>query len=614
MLTELSPEQLLDAILQAEKKITSKKELLNNLNVYPVPDGDTGTNMSLTLKEIAKELRKKKDYTLSELAEVLGEASLMGARGNSGVILSQFIGGFSQTIQSKEFISRHTLLKAFQNGTKEAYDSVSDPVEGTILTIMKAATKEIEKKSDHEDILKILASSIHSSQETLRKTPDMLQKLKDAGVVDAGGAGFAYFLEGIYESLHKGEESSITATDDFISPRLARVWQESYGPFGSGGFRSFLDFNWQAVKHFLTNFEWLSKRFWSIFSMGKNAISMKKAVTLTKRLGNQLKWQNIKKTNTSIFKLLRVWHQTPEERYCMEVILENVSNSPKQIRSKLENKCSSLIIAKKGRYTKIHLHSIDEARSKKLLTQFGKVIQFKSDDIHKQHKEFISKKFEVIEEKGSHCLIVVNGKGFKQLYESFDGIETIDGSDTMNPSVSDFLKALTKIEEHNIIIIPNNDNTYLSADNAGKKSDKNVTVLKTTDQAQGLTALLNFNKSSTITDNMNMMENALNLLTTCLISKSTKDTTIGKVKVQQGSYIALNNKKIISHGAQMKNVILDALKSLIETKQLITLYYGNDSTKQEAEIMKRQIQKIFGKEVQLYNGGQPHYYYLITLE
>lgn len=618
MITSIDTKQLQEIFIQAEKAVTAKKELLNNLNVYPVPDGDTGTNMSLTLKEIINSLDNSKKYDLKELCEIVGESSLMGARGNSGVILSQFIGGFCDTLKSKKKIDKKLLLEAFQQGTKEAYESVSTPVEGTILTVMNSATDEIKKRQEFEDILKIFKSVINRSQFTLKQTPEMLQKLKDAGVVDAGGAGFVYFLEGFYKALRENGEVALTATDDFSSPPLARIWQETSGIFGTGGLRAILDFNYKAIKLTLENIWWLLNKAWHVIKLGGGLISIKKAIRLVKSLSQKLKWHNIKRTNLSLLKLLQVWQETPDQKYCTEAILTDVNKSPDEIKVHLSKIGKSVIVAQKGNYTKIHFHANDALEAKIIVEKLGTIQKFKQDDIHKQHKAFIGRKLEREQEDNeTFILAVINGSGFKQIYESFEGVNTLHGGETMNPSIAQFKKAISKVDSSNIIIIPNNKNVFLAAQKVASNSDKLIKVLETTDQAQGLTALLNFNKLSPISQNFEIMSDAVGMIRTFLVTKSTRETIISYKKVKRGEFIAIADKSLLANGDSLENTIEQAIAKLLENTQytqLITLYFGNETTRQEADKLKQKLGSKFKKEFQVYEGGQPHYNYIVSLE
>ncbi|MBN2015868.1 DAK2 domain-containing protein [Candidatus Dojkabacteria bacterium] len=615
MITSIDTTQLVEIFKSAEKAVNAKKELLNNLNVYPVPDGDTGTNMSLTLKEIVKNLDSKKDYSLKELSEIIAESSLMGGRGNSGVILSQFLGGFCDTIKDKKIIDKETLLQSFRNGTKEAYASVSEPVEGTILTVMKSATEEFDTKKEYADLTRILKSVINRSQITLKQTPDMLPKLKEAGVVDAGGAGFIYFLEGFYRALTENNIEGITGTDDYSSPPLARIWEETSGVFGMGGLRSILDFNLKAIKFTFGNTWWLFKKAWGVMKMGWNLIAFKKAFRLVKNLYEQLKWQNIKETNFSILKLLNAWQKTPEEKYCAEAILSNVKVPIKDIKAMISKVGSSVIVAQKGSITKIHFHAKNKNEAEEAIHSLGKVKTVKFDDLHKQHKEFIGKKLETKgEEKDTKVLAIINGDGFSRIYTSFEGITSLNGGKTMNPSVADLEKKLAAMNSSNIIILPNNKNVFLAAKNAADKSEKNVTVLPTIDQAQGLSALLNFNPLSTITQNTDMISNSLKLIKTFSVTKSTRKTSISGQNIDKGEIIAISENRLLSRGKDLNKIIINAIEKIKNSSQLISLYFGEDVSKEEAFQLRRNLWEKLHIEVQVHDGGQPHYYYIVTLE
>lgn len=616
MTTQITAKQLFDLFVKAEERVTAKRQTLNSLNVYPVPDGDTGNNMSLTLKEVLKSIEALNgNYNLDSLTLTIAESSLMGARGNSGVILSQFIGGFCEVLKGKDSITKELLTSAFEKGTQEAYNSVTNPVEGTILTVMKSAAEAMKKSQDKEDIKKILSDGIHQAQNTLQKTPEMLQTLKDAGVVDAGGAGFVYFLEGLYKGLIQNGEDPITATDDFSAPPLARVWTENFGVLGTGGLRAILDFNIKAIKFTVRNLLWIARKLWVIVWQGKSIGAIKRAYKQGGKLVDQLKSQNIEESNVAMRRMIQVWRESPEENFCTEGILTGVKQTPQELEKILSKMGTSLIIAQKGKYTKIHFHVKDKDEAKKLFESLGTIEKFKADDLQKQHHDFIHSKLEAdIEENGTEVIGVVNGNGFKKLYEGFEGVSTIDGGDTMNPSVSDFENAINKAPSPNIILLPNNKNVFLAAQNAQKRSKKQVAVIETTDQAQGLITLLNFNQSSKLSQNEDVMKNALRLVKTFSITIAVKESTVDGKTVKKGEIIATTNKEIIANGDKLIVVLQKALDKYKGTFQLLTLYWGTSITKEEAEAIKKELQETGTFEIQLYDGNQPHYHFIIALE
>ncbi len=615
MLKSIDAKQLKEMFAASHKAIKAKEEMLNNLNVYPVPDGDTGTNMALTMEEVSNHLDDVSKLNLKNLAKQVAESSLMGARGNSGVILSQFIGGFAEILKKHSEIKTETLLAAFQKGTDEAYSSVSKPVEGTILTIMKAATKEIEDKKSIDDIQSVLKSAINRSQFTLKRTPDMLPKLKDAGVVDAGGAGFVYFLEGFYNAIAEDGQGHVTATDDFSTPQLARVWSDNIGVFGTGGVRSIVDFNIKALKFTIRNVYWLIKQGWKVLKMGKNLISLRKAVRVVRKMSNELKWQNIKDSNISITKFFQAWQSPPEDNYCYEVILTDVSKSADEIKSELKKVGSSLIVAQKGKYTKIHFHVKDKDEANKIVKTFGNIEKEKIDNLQEQHKSFLFKKVnaEAEQKNGTHVLAVVNGEGFDKIYKSFEGVSTIDGGTTMNPSVADFNDKLNEIDEKYIVIIPNNKNVFLTARKVSENSDKKIDVIETTDQAEGLHALINFNPELTLKKNMSILKSSLNNITTFSVTKSTRDTKNNGKSIKKGQYIAVSKEKILSSTSDLKNAVKDALEE-ISKAQLITIFFGNEINKKSALELKQFLSKSYPVEYQVYDGGQPSYDFIISVE
>ncbi|MFH1543341.1 MAG: DAK2 domain-containing protein [Patescibacteria group bacterium] len=613
MITAIDSAKLKQIFEYAEELISSKEELLNNLNVYPVPDGDTGTNLSLTLKEVIKEIQKLNDPSIQKLCNVTSEASLMGARGNSGVILSQFIGGFCEAVDSN--IDKKTLLKAFKNGQNEAYNSVSEPIEGTILTIMRSATEEIEKHQSYNSLEKIIKSALIKAQNTLHLTPDMLPKLKEAGVVDAGGAGFVYFLESFYQAVGGKELVTSTSSDDFTSPKLARVWDETVGVFGSGGIRSIIEFNIKVLKYTFSKLWWVIKQAFHILKVGKDILSFRKALKLFRSLGTQLKWENIKRANLSIFSLLQVWQKPPKERYCYEAILSDVIMSPENIMTKLSALGSSLIVAQKGKYTKIHFHLEKKKNIEKTLERIGAIEKMKIDDIHKQQKEFINRKLQTESISTETAVIaVVNSKNFENMFESFDGVHTVQGGPTMNPSIADLTQQINFVKSDNIIILPNNKNIFIGSRKAAEKSIKNVTVLETFDQAQGLSALLNFDPNSSLDTNKSVIREGLKLIKTFSVSKSIKDTKTATVETLKDEFFSISSNKIIASGKRLEEVIIQSIKSIIKNEQLITVYAGSDAPKKSLEPLVSKLSKQFSIEIQLQEGGQPHYHFIIAIE
>ncbi len=615
MLTTIDQKQLAEMFITAYKSVKNKMEIINSLNVYPVPDGDTGTNMTLTLKEIVDDINKKEIYTMNELLDVISNSSLMGGRGNSGVILSQFICGFCNALTNNSNITKKNLYDAFKSGTKEAYKSVNKPQEGTILTIMKEATSEFNKKLHEEDILKIFKSIINKSQFTLKKTPEMLPKLKQAGVVDAGGAGFVYFLEGFYKALKENGDNIVTATDDFSSPKIAQIWDENRGLFGTGGLRLIIDYNLKAIKFAYKNILWMLKNSLKVFQMGINVISLKRSIRIFKRLSNELKWQNIKNSSRSILNMLSVWYEKPEERYCVEVMLSNVSKDKPDIENLLYPYASSLIIAKIGNICKIHLHTVNIKNIQKIFEKIGNVEKMKIDDLYEQQNSFTTKKFaKEFDDNKTEIVAVVSGDGFKRLYESFEGTNIIDGGLTMNPSVSEIYKKIEDTTSKNIILLPNNPNVFIAAKSAVNKTKKNVKVLNTPDLAKGLVAMLNFNRDANLIKNYEMMKNSLKTAKTFLVSRAIKSSGVFGKKISKGQYFAMSNKNLLSSGNNINNVVINALKNQLNKKQLITLYFGKNIKKKDAQSLQKDIYKRFKIETQLYEGGQEGYDYIVSLE
>ena len=484
---------------------------------------------------------------------------------------------------------------------------------------MGSAVEQLESMQKRDDLVDMMKATVHHCQEVLKKTPEMLKTLKEAGVVDAGGAGFVYFLEAFYRAV-ANTNAQIRDTEDFSAPAIARTWSDSFGVFGMGGIRSVLEFNYNALKKIIKNTGYILKKGFKVILAGKDLVSFRKGIDLMKKLSSQMKLNNIKKSNTAILQFLRIWKKTPEERYCYEVILKGVKEKPSQIKEELKDIGSSLIVADHAnkKLTKIHFHINDKKAVDKKMKSYGEIVKRKVEDMHAQQKEFVVKKEKESKEfsDDTECalLAVANGAGFKEIYKGFQNVYILDGGETMNPSVADFQKRIKKIDQKDIILLPNNKNVFMAARKVCEKMDeKNVKYVKTKNQAEGLSVLVAFEKDRSLKENMKSLDKALENIDSFLVSNAAKNTQIDGKKVVKEDVIALCEKSLIAKGTKVEEVTLEAIKKY-DKKDLITLYWGNGLTKEIVDKTKEKIKENSSCELQVYNGNQPHYYFIVTLE
>ena len=541
MIQYIEGKMLRDMFVSGANNLQNHKELVDKLNVFPVPDGDTGTNMSLTISYAMKELAKVENDSITEIGKSLSKGSLMGARGNSGVILSQIIRGFSKSIEGKEQISTEDLAKAFKNGSDTAYKAVIKPIEGTILTVVRESGEYAIKAAKKEkDLLKFLEMVIDDANKSLERTPELLKKLKEAGVVDSGGKGLVLIYEGMYEAL-KG------------NPIKAKDLNDSN-------------------------------------------------VSEVKQAGTSINTEDIKFC------------------YCTEFILESNSISDTEIRDIMLKYGDSLAVVGDEGIIKVHVHTNDPGLVLQDALKHGQLVTIKIENMKLQHENILvgdtDEIAQSVEEKEYGFIATSMGEGLAKIFKDFGVDYIIEGGQTMNPSTEDFMKAIDSINAKNIFIFPNNSNIIMAANQAKELSDKNIIVIPTKNTPQGFTALVNFNADASVEENEQALMESLTMVKSGQVTFAVRDTVMNDVEVKEGNIIGIAESKLMDAGDSVDEITTSLVEKLVdEDSAIITLFYGEDVTEEDANNLRDELEEKFEDlDIELYYGGQPLYYYLISVE
>ena len=530
-----------DMFVSGANNLQNNKDLVDKLNVFPVPDGDTGTNMSLTISCAIKELNKVEKDDIGQLGKALSKGSLMGARGNSGVILSQIIRGIAQSIDGKEMLTSMDIAKALKNGSDIAYKAVIKPVEGTILTVVRESGEYAIKAAKKEkDLLKFLEMVIDEANKSLERTPELLKNLKEAGVVDSGGKGLVLIYEGMYEAL-KG------------NPIKAKDLNDSN-------------------------------------------------VSEVKQAGTSINTEDIKFC------------------YCTEFILESNSISDTEIRDIMLKYGDSLAVVGDEGIIKVHVHTNDPGLVLQDALKHGQLVTIKIENMKLQHENTLvgdtDEIAQSVEEKEYGFIATSMGEGLAKIFKDFGVDYIIEGGQTMNPSTEDFMKAIDSINAKNIFIFPNNSNIIMAANQAKELSDKNIIVIPTKNTPQGFTALVNFNADASVEENEQALMESLTMVKSGQVTFAVRDTVMNDVEVKEGNIIGIAESKLMDAGDSVDEITTSLVEKLVdEDSAIITLFYGEDVTEEDANNLRDELEEKFEDlDIELYYGGQPLYYYLISVE
>lgn len=508
--------------------LTEKEQEINNLNVFPVPDGDTGTNMLLTMKSIIEAVHETKPSTLSELAESCTRAALLGARGNSGVILSQIVKGFMLDWGEKETLQPKDIIKSFENAKNIAYRAVSKPVEGTILTVLKDAAEAARKLRRRRNLTfaQLSEDVLNQSVASLQRTPELLDVLQEAGVVDAGGYGLVVMLEAVH--------SAIT---------------------------------------------------------GKKALKIQtggKAI-ITEQVEEEITYT-----------------------YCTELLLKSSSIDAEAAENFLNRLGDSVLVINENGLVKIHVHTDVPVEVLSYFNRLGEIVDIKVNNMRLQTEE---KKKETTK-KPLGIVAVCQGDGLKQIFASLGVNEIVDGGQTMNPSSEEILSAIKKANAEKVIVLPNNKNIILAAEQAAGLADSEVVVIPTRTVQQGVQALLAFNPEREFDQNVKAMLSSLDDIISLSITRAVKDSSINGVSIKEGDYLGMIDGQIVVTGKDMKKVLLETLKKCdLAEASFITIFTGSDISESDAKEIAETLERNYPDvEYEIKYGGQPHYPLLAAIE
>lgn len=539
---------LKEMLLNGAYELENNKETVNSLNVFPVPDGDTGTNMSATMMSAADEIKKLKIVTVQSVADSAAMGSLMGARGNSGVILSQLLRGMSKQLKNKSSISTKDFAIALKEGVNTAYRAVMKPTEGTILTVAReSADRAVEVSKTETDFLVLMKKIYDQAVISLNKTPDLLPVLKQAGVVDAGGKGLIFIYLGMYKRL-QGEIIS-----KGISPKADEA----------------------AKINVQEEFE------------------------------------------TSDIKF----------GYCTEFFIKSENADSEMFKKKILDLGDSIVVVGAENLIKVHIHTNNPGKVLEEAVKIGELSKIKIDNMKEQHRSIINveetventevEEAEQVEEEKKYGIITVAaGDGITGIFKDLGVDIVIEGGQTMNPSTQNILEAINSINAKNIFVLPNNGNIIMAAQQARDVSSKNVIVIPTKSIPQGITAAISYNPDIAPEENEKEMIKAISKVKTGQVTYAVRDTVFNDVEIKEGNILGILDGKLIKAGEDINQVTKEVLDEMIDdSSELITVFFGNGFEEGSTEEIQKYIADKYPQcDVSFNYGGQPLYYYIISVE
>ena len=564
---------LKNAFLAGAKGLEAKKDWINELNVFPVPDGDTGTNMTLTIMAAAKEVAELENPTMDQLAKAISSGSLRGARGNSGVILSQLLRGFTKEIKAVEEIDTTILANAMVRGTETAYKAVMKPKEGTILTVAKAmADKGLEMASQTDDIEEFVKQVIEYGDYVLSQTPEMLPVLKQAGVVDSGGQGLMQVVKGAVDGL------------------LGRT----------------VDFSLDTVP-----------------DSGNRPAAGEKAARGAARTDIDTADIKFGYCTEFIINLEKVY--TDKDETELKSYLESIGDSlvvvsdDEIVKVHVHTNHPGLAFEKALAYGSLSRMKIDNMREEhqERVIQDSERLAREQAAREQEDKDKATGEEAPSERREYGFIAVSSGEGLSDIFRGIGADCLIEGGQTMNPSTEDMLKAIERVNAENIFILPNNKNIIMAAQQARDLTeDKNIIVIPSRTVPQGITALVNFMPDLGPEENTRTMTEEMGNVRTAQITYAVRTTNIDGIDIEEGDIMALGDHGMLAVGKSVDGVALDAMKEMLDEEcELVTIYYGADVSEHEAKVLEKQAQEQYpDKEIELQYGGQPIYYYLISAE
>lgn len=545
--------------LSGAKRIEANKEYINELNVFPVPDGDTGTNMTMTIMSAANEVNALSNPSMEVLCKTISSGSLTGARGNSGVILSQLLRGFTKELRNFQEASVTVLASAFERAVETAYNAVMKPKEGTILTVARGGAERARQLAEEgeEDILVFAKEIVTHMEEVLSITPELLPVLKEAGVVDSGGKGLLTVMEGVLDALN-GKE------DLFTAPSLAPVVKKTSGA-------------------------------------ANDSIS-----TADIKFG-----------------------------YCTEfiVMVEKPYSMEEESRFKayLESIGDSIVVVSDDGIIKVHVHTNDPGLAIQKALTYGSLSRMKIDNMREEHNERVimgankgaqeeqpePEKAVPAERKPVGFVAVSIGEGLNEIFRGVGVDYIIEGGQTMNPSTEDMLNAIEKVNADTVFILPNNSNIILAAEQAKLlTSDREIIVIPSKTVPQGLTAMISYMPDRSVSENTKGMIDEMKKVKTGQVTYAVRDTNMDGKSIKAGDIMGIGDKMILSVGDDISDVTYDLLQCLLfDDAELISLYYGQDVTEEDAEELSERLSEAFpDMDIEVHAGGQPIYYYVVSVE
>ena len=562
-ISRLDAQLLKKAFLAGAARLESQKERINELNVFPVPDGDTGTNMTLTAMSAVKAVIMVEHPTIESIAKAMSSGSLRGARGNSGVILSQLLRGFCKEITAHaDNVNVSVLASAFDKASETAYKAVMKPKEGTILTVAKGgADKALELEGTTDDIAKFFGEVLSHMEKVLASTPELLPVLKEAGVVDSGGAGLIEVLKGAYDVI------------------LGKVV-----PLADGNITT------------------------ASVSSGKSGIT------------DDIETADIK------------------FGYCTEFIImsekEFTAKDEADFKHYLEGLGDCIVVVADDEIVKVHVHTNDPGLAIQKALTYGQLTSMKIDNMREEHHERVienatqianrekeaekeAKKAANEPKKKDGFIAVSAGSGLSEIFTELGVDYVLEGGQTMNPSTDDILTAIEKVNADNIFILPNNKNIILAANQAKELTeDKNVVVIPSKTVPQGISAVINYVNDGDVEENTEKMTDALQYTKSGEVTYAVRDTAIDGKSISQGNIMGIGDEGIISVCDSVDRAVLEMLDHLVDgDSSIISLYYGNDVSESAANALSEKVADIYkGLDVEVHFGGQPVYYYLLSVE
>ena len=530
---------LKNMFISGANNLENNKDLVNQLNVFPVPDGDTGTNMSLTMNSAVREINNSEENSVNTIAELAANGSLMGARGNSGVILSQILRGISKALKNEKEMNCLLLANALMEGSHTAYKAVMKPTEGTILTVIRESAEHgLEIARQSSDLVYLFGEVVNQANLTLDKTPEMLPVLRQANVVDAGGKGLLDILNGMLYYLTTKKVIEVAGKQIEAVPTNEKLsFEEEEIKFG----------------------------------------------------------------------------------YCTEFFIKGKGMNLELYKKEIMNMGDSLIVVGDENLIKVHIHTNNPGRVIEKGIEFGYLSSIKIDNMREQHQELLineEDKSESIKNKKYGVVAVAIGTGISNIFKDLGADEVIEGGQTMNPSTEDIFRSVQKVKADNIVILPNNSNVILAASQVKHLTDKNIIVAKTKTIPQGIAAVMAVDSDKIPEENEKKIERAINDIKTGLITYAVRDSNYNGLEIEEGNIIGMIDNEISSYGENTSQVVDELIGIMVDdNSSLITIYYGEDIVQSEAEQLAKHLQSKYSScDVEMHYGGQPLYYYILSVE